>query len=62
MSGPAIRAKGARHADLGRPDIDWVAWRKPRRPGARVTDMDGFNRRFAEGIRTPGPFLVEVVL
>jgi hypothetical protein len=24
--------------------------------------MDGFNRRFAEGLRTPGPYLVEVVL
>jgi hypothetical protein len=31
-------------------------------PGARVTDMDWFNRRFAEGIATPGPYLVEVVL
>jgi hypothetical protein len=24
--------------------------------------MDGFNRRFAEGLATPGPYLVEVVL
>ena len=31
-------------------------------PGARVTDMEAFNHRFAEGIATPGPFLVEVVL
>ena len=31
-------------------------------PGARVTDMEGFNRRFAEGIGTPGPFLIEVIL
>jgi hypothetical protein len=31
-------------------------------PGARVADMDGFNRRFAEGLATPGPYLVEVVL
>jgi acetolactate synthase-1/2/3 large subunit len=31
-------------------------------PGARVTDMEEFNRRFAEAVATPGPFLVEVVL
>ena len=31
-------------------------------PAARVTTMDAFNDRFAEGIATPGPFLVEVVL
>jgi len=24
--------------------------------------MDGFNRRFAEGLATPGPYLVEVFL
>ncbi len=30
-------------------------------PGARVTDMEEFNRRLAEGIGTPGPYLVEVV-
>jgi len=24
--------------------------------------MDGFNRRFAEGLATPGPYLVEVVV
>src|SRR6266849_1377357 len=49
--------------DLGRPDIDWVGLaRSLGVPGARVEDMDGFNRRFAEGLATPGPFLVEVVL
>jgi acetolactate synthase I/II/III large subunit len=49
--------------DLGRPDIDWVGLAKSLGvPGARVTDMDGFNRRFAEGVATPGPFLVEVLL
>jgi acetolactate synthase-1/2/3 large subunit len=31
-------------------------------PGARVTDMEQFNRRFAEGLALPGPYLVEVVL
>ncbi|HEV2187752.1 MAG TPA: acetolactate synthase large subunit, partial [Stellaceae bacterium] len=36
--------------DLGHPDIDWVGLAKSLGvPGARVTDMDGFNRRFAEG-------------
>jgi acetolactate synthase-1/2/3 large subunit len=49
--------------DLGRPDIDWVGLAKSLGvPGARVTDMDEFNRRFAEGIATPGPYLVEVML
>jgi hypothetical protein len=31
-------------------------------PGAKVTNMHAFSQRFAEGIATPGPFLVEVVL
>jgi acetolactate synthase-1/2/3 large subunit len=49
--------------DLGHPDIDWVGLaRSLGVPGAKVTDMEGFNRRFAEGLGTPGPFLVEVVL
>jgi acetolactate synthase-1/2/3 large subunit len=49
--------------DLGKPDIDWVGLAKSLGvPGARVEDMAGFNRRFAEGLATPGPFLVEVVL
>jgi acetolactate synthase-1/2/3 large subunit len=49
--------------DLGRPDIDWVGLaRSLGVPGARVTDMDQFNRRFAEGLTLPGPYLVEVVL
>ena len=49
--------------DIGHPDIDWVGLAKSLGvPGARVTDMDGFNRHFAAGLATPGPFLVEVVL
>jgi acetolactate synthase-1/2/3 large subunit len=49
--------------DLGNPDIDWVGLaRSLGVPGARVSDMDGFNRRFAEGLTTPGPYLVEVAL
>src|SRR3984893_9054513 len=49
--------------DLGHPDLDWVGLaRSMGVPGARVTTMDAFNDRFAEGIATPGPFLVEVVL
>jgi acetolactate synthase I/II/III large subunit len=49
--------------DIGHPDIDWVGLAKSLGvPGARVTDMEGFNRRFAEGLATPGPYLVEVVL
>jgi acetolactate synthase-1/2/3 large subunit len=49
--------------DIGRPDIDWVGLAKSLGvPGARVTEMEDFNRRFAEGLATPGPYLVEVVL
>jgi acetolactate synthase-1/2/3 large subunit len=49
--------------DLGRPDLDWVSLARGMGvPGARVTDMDEFNRRFAEGLATPGPYLVEAVL
>jgi acetolactate synthase I/II/III large subunit len=49
--------------DLGHPDIDWVGLAKSLGvPGAQVTDMEGFNHRFAEGLATPGPYLVEVVL
>jgi acetolactate synthase-1/2/3 large subunit len=49
--------------DIGRPDLDWVALARGMGvPGARVTDMAEFNRRFAEGLATPGPYLVEAVL
>jgi acetolactate synthase-1/2/3 large subunit len=48
--------------DLDHPDLDFVALAKGMGvPGARVTDMDEFNRRLAEGIAAPGPYLVEVV-
>jgi acetolactate synthase-1/2/3 large subunit len=48
--------------DLDRPDLDWVTMAKGMGvPGARVRTMDEFNRRLAEGIAAPGPFLVEVV-
>ncbi len=30
--------------------------------GARVETMAQFNRRFVEGVRSPGPYLVEVML
>ncbi|HEX3952186.1 MAG TPA: acetolactate synthase large subunit [Stellaceae bacterium] len=49
--------------DLGNPDINWVGLAKSLGvPGAAVTDMEEFNRRFAEGLATPGPFLIEVVM
>ena len=48
--------------DLSHPDLDFVTLAKGMGvPGARVDDMDEFNRRLAEGIATPGPYLVEVV-
>ena len=49
--------------DLGKPDIDWVGLAKSMGvPGSRVTTMEEFNRRFADGVATPGPYLIEVVL
>ena len=49
--------------DLDRPDLDWVTLAKGMGvPGARVTTMEEFNRRLVEGVASPGPFLVEVVL
>jgi acetolactate synthase I/II/III large subunit len=49
--------------DIGHPDLDWVGLARAMGvPGARVTTMEEFNDRFAEGIATPGPYLVEVVL
>jgi acetolactate synthase I/II/III large subunit len=49
--------------DLGRPDLDFVTLARGMGvPGARVETMEEFNRRFAEGVRAPGPYLVEVML
>ncbi len=49
--------------DLGRPDLDFVMLARGMGvPGARVETMDEFNRRFVEGVRSPGPYLVEVML
>ena len=64
MSAPAIQgAKALDMLDLGHPDLDWVGWRaRWVSPGAKVTTMEAFNDQFAEGIATPGPFLIEVVL
>jgi len=47
--------------DLGNPNLDWVGLAKAMGvPGAKVTTMEEFNRRCAEGLATPGPYLVEV--
>jgi len=49
--------------DLGHPDLDWVGLaRSMGVPGARVTTMEAFNDRFGEGLATPGPYLIEVVI
>ncbi|MGH7053750.1 MAG: acetolactate synthase large subunit, partial [Stellaceae bacterium] len=49
--------------DLDRPTLDFLTLARGMGvPGARVETMEEFNRRFAEGIATPGPFLVEVIL
>jgi acetolactate synthase-1/2/3 large subunit len=49
--------------DLDRPTLDFLALARGMGvPGARVETMEEFNRRFAEAVATPGPFLVEVVL
>ena len=49
--------------DLGHPDLDFVGIaRSMGVPGARVETMEEFNRRFAEGVREPGPYLIEVMV
>ncbi len=49
--------------DLGNPNLDWVGLAKAMGvPGAKVTNMEEFNRRLGEGLATPGPYLVEVEL
>jgi acetolactate synthase-1/2/3 large subunit len=49
--------------DLGHPDLDWVGLARAMGvPGARVTTMEALNDRLADGLATPGPYLVEVVL
>jgi acetolactate synthase-1/2/3 large subunit len=48
--------------DLNQPDLDFVNLAKGMGvPGARVSDIDDFNRRLAEGIASTGPYLIEVV-
>ena len=47
--------------DLGNPNLDWVGLAKAMGvPAAKVTTMEEFNRRCAEGLASPGPYLVEV--
>ena len=49
--------------DLGRPDLDWVSLARGMGvPGARVDTMEAFNARLAEGLATPGPCLIEVLI
>lgn len=49
--------------DLGRPDLDFVAMSRGMGvPASRVETMEEFNARFAEGVGTPGPNLIEVAL
>src|SRR5271170_5253682 len=48
---------------IGNPDLDWVGLAKAMGvPGAKVTTMEEFNRRCAEGLATSGPYLVQVEL
>ena len=49
--------------DLGRPDLDFVMIARGMGvPGERVTTMDEFSAAVARGLKTPGPYLVEVML
>ena len=49
--------------DLGRPDLDFVALARAMGvPANRVESMEEFNARFAEGVKAPGPNLLEVAL
>jgi acetolactate synthase-1/2/3 large subunit len=49
--------------DLGRPDLDWVGIARGFGvDGARAETMDAFADLFAHANRTPGPFLIELVV
>jgi acetolactate synthase I/II/III large subunit len=49
--------------DLGRPNLDFLDLAHSMGvPASRVDTMEEFNARFAEGVRTPGPNLIEVRL
>lgn len=49
--------------NLDRPTLDWVAMAKGMGVDAvRVETIDEFNKAFAAGLATPGPYLVEAVL
>jgi len=49
--------------DIGHPDLDWVGLARGMGvDGARVTEMDGFNRELEAALRRKGPYLIEVVL
>ena len=49
--------------DLSRPDLDFVALARGMGvDGTRVETMEEFNRAVAHGLKTPGPYLVEVAL
>jgi acetolactate synthase I/II/III large subunit len=47
--------------DLSRPSLDWVSLARGMGVEAiRVETMDEFNRAFAAGLATPGPYLIEI--
>jgi acetolactate synthase-1/2/3 large subunit len=49
--------------DIGRPDLDWVAMARAMGVTAsRATTADEFNKQFAAGLATPGPYLIEAAL
>jgi acetolactate synthase-1/2/3 large subunit len=49
--------------DLGRPDLDWVAMARGMGvPGARVERLDALLNHLERGIRTAGPYLVEIAI
>jgi acetolactate synthase-1/2/3 large subunit len=58
-----LGAKARSVLELERPVIDWLGLARTLGVGgARVEDMDGFNREFLRGLATPGPYLIEIVL
>jgi acetolactate synthase-1/2/3 large subunit len=49
--------------DIGRPDLDWISLARGMGvPGARIDNMDDFNKRLGDGLATPGPYLIEVLI
>lgn len=61
LTDPGQKALGM--LEIGRPDIDWVSLgRGMGVDGERVSDMEQFNKAFADAATRKGPYLIEVAM